>query len=82
MVRYISTCKTSGSWTQQVFAVMVKIYSIDNLYFDNLYLCVQVANFVDEAVKIAQKYRTAFGPKLKDFKDHLSKQVRGNDDGV
>lgn len=35
----------------------------------------QVATFVDEAVKIAQNLRTAYGPKLKDFKDALEKGV-------
>jgi len=39
-------------------------------------VCVQVAAFVDEAVQIAQKLRTAYGPKLKDFKDALATQVR------
>ena len=35
----------------------------------------QVATFVDEAVKIAQSLKTKFGPKLKDFKDALATQV-------
>ncbi|KAF5835536.1 SHMT-domain-containing protein [Dunaliella salina] len=35
----------------------------------------QVATFVDEAVKIAQKLKTAYGPKLKDFKDALATQT-------
>lgn len=30
---------------------------------------------MDEAVQIAQKLRTAYGPKLKDFKDALEKGV-------
>jgi len=41
-----------------------------------MYTRMQVATFVDEAVKIAQNLRTAYGPKLKDFKDALATQVR------
>jgi len=43
-----------------------------------LSLTTQVAIFVDEAVKIAQSLKTAYGPKLKDFKDALEKGVSCN----
>lgn len=36
----------------------------------------QVAEFVDRAVNIAAELKKKTGPKLKDFRDYLNKEVR------